>query len=160
MADGVILSKSSSHLDFDTISKCPWLLFAVDYIKLKTKKSSPSPEFLPWLSSKRRCRGLTCKEFDARQSAVSQLKCEQPSLATPSLWQPDNLSDFKINLLNRESGFSSEKVILRIQQGLFWIRLFVKVPVSYDQERHTRSCWIVTRFWMIMVSVSPLSILC
>ena len=55
------------------------------------------------------------KEFDVSWylEAVSQLKCEQLSLATPRPWQPDNPSDFKINLLTREIGFIFEKVILR-----------------------------------------------
>ena len=46
---GIILSKSSSHLDFVTVTKISsvtdwvlWLHFAVDYIKFKTKTVIPS----------------------------------------------------------------------------------------------------------------------
>ena len=55
-----------------------------------------------------------CKEFDVSWylEAVSQLKCEQPSLATPRPWQPDNPSHIKINLLRKEICFILVKVIL------------------------------------------------
>lgn len=68
LPDGIILSKSSSHLDFDTISKCSWLQFAVDYIKLKTENQIVIS--VPGVSPKDVLRAqvsgldLICKEFD------------------------------------------------------------------------------------------------
>ena len=80
--------------------------------------SSPvSPEFSPKDVLTAQVSGLdsNSKEFDVSWylEAVSQLKCEQLSLATPRPWQPDNPSNFKINLLTREICFILEKVILR-----------------------------------------------